>query len=453
MIVDTRNIPRAPGRVPLIGHALSLARRPLDFLQSLPKTGPLVRVDLGTMPVYIPTDADLIREVLVTHASKFVKGRLYTRVEPLVGKGLATSSGPVHRRNRRLMQPMFHKERIAGYAAVMSERAQDLVDSWEPGQQLALEQVMGEYTIRTLAEVMFSADLGQPAVESVRRNLPVILKYMLLRAAFPTFLDGLPIPANRKFDAAARDMRAVIDQVVADTRRSEEGRRDDLVALLLDARDADTDEALTDEEVRDELVTILFAGTETTASTLGWFFHEVGRHPEVEKQLLAEIDEVVGAGPVTMEHVPRLGTVKRVLDEIIRLYGVTMLMRRTTEPVELAHTRPDGERVTYRIPADTEVAFSLYAVHRHPELYKNPDDFDPDRWLRDDIPRKSFFPFGAGNRMCIGDAFSWTEATIAIATILQRYTLAPVPGHTPRKATSAMVHPDHVPMTVVPRAG
>ncbi|MEU7486422.1 cytochrome P450 [Streptomyces sp. NPDC042319] len=446
-----RDIPRAPGGLPLLGHALRLARGPLPFLQALPQTGPVVRISLGTMPVYVPTSARLIRSLLTTHASKTVKGRLYTRVEPLVGKGLATASGEVHRSHRRLMQPAFHRTRIAGYAEVMSDRARALVDSWAPGQQLALEQVMGEFTIRTLAEVMFSADLGRPAVEAVRANLPVILKNMLLRAASPAFLDRLPIRPNREFDAAARAMREVIDQVIADTRRTTDADQPDLLSVLLAARDADTGQALTDAEVRDELVTILFAGTETTASTLSWTFHELGQHPEVEKELLAEVDAVVGDGPVTIEHVPRLTAVRRVLDEVIRLYGVTLLMRRTTEPVELRDTRPDGTEDVYRIPADAEVAFSLYAVHRHPELYADPDTFDPGRWVRDDIPREAFFPFGQGNRMCIGDSFSWTEATIAIATILQRYTLSPVPGHTPRKATSAMVHPDHVPMTVVAR--
>jgi cytochrome P450 len=443
--VGLQRVPRAPGAIPLLGHAWKLGRDPLEFLKSLRLAGDLVRVDLGTLPVYVATSAELVHEVTVTQARAFEKGRLYDRVRPLVGNGLATATGEVHRRNRRLIQPMFHRSRIAGYAEVMSHRALALAESWAPGQHIAVEQVMGEYAIETLAETMFSTDIGRPAVEAVRRNLPVILKNMLLRAASPKFLDSLPIRPNRDFDRAAESMRQVIDDVIATTRRSGQTGQPDLLSLLLDARDADTGDALTDEEVRDELVTILFAGTETTASTLTWAFHELARHPEAEKQVMAEVDDIVGTRPVTIDDIPRLVAIRRVLDEVIRLHGVTLLMRRTTEPVELGG---------FTIPAGVEVAFSLYALHRDPALYTDPDRFDPDRWLperRADLPREGFVPFGAGARKCIGDAFSWTEATIALATILARWNLRPVPGHTTREAASAMAHPDHVPMEIVPR--
>ncbi|MFD4243696.1 cytochrome P450 [Streptomyces sp. NPDC058525] len=438
-------VPRAPGGMPLLGHAWKLGRQPLEFLRSLRNVGDLVRVDLGTLPVYVVTSADLVRNVTVTQARAFEKGRLYDRVRTLVGNGLATAGGEVHRRHRRLIQPNFHHSRIVGYADTMSRRALALADSWDHGQRIAVEQVMGELAIEIVAETMFASDIGRPAVEAVRRDLPVILKNMLLRAASPKLLDRLPIPPNRAFDAAAQSMRQVIDDVIASTRRAGQPDQADLLSVLLAARDADTGEALTDDEVRDELVTILFAGTETTASTLSWAFHEIASHPEVEKQLMAEVDEVVGARPVTMEDVPRLAGIRRVLDEVIRLHGVTLLMRRTTEPVELGG---------FTIPPGTEVAFSLYALHRDPALYENPGRFDPDRWLperRADLPRDAFVPFGSGNRRCIGDAFAWTEATIVLATVLARWQLRPVPGHTPREAASAMAHPDHVPMEVVSR--
>ncbi|WP_455360046.1 cytochrome P450 [Streptomyces sp. SYSU K21746] len=445
MSAGLKAVPRAPGGLPLLGHAWKLGRQPLGFLKSLRQAGDLVRVDLGTMPVYVVTSAALVREVTVTQARSFEKGRLYDRVRPLVGNGLATAGGEAHRKHRRLIQPIFHQARIADYAHTMSSHARALADSWTPGQHIAVEKVMGEFAIETLAATMFSTDIGQPAVEAVRRDLPVILKNMLVRAASPKLLDRLPIRPNRDFDAAAQSMRQVIDHVIATTRRSGQTDQADLLSVLLDARDADTGEALTDEEVRDELVTILFAGTETIASTLAWALHEIAGAPEVEKQLMAEVDEVVGTRPVTIDDIPRLVGIRRVLDEVIRLHGVTLLMRRTTEPVELGG---------FSIPAGTEVAFSLYALHRDPALYVDPDRFDPDRWLperRGDLPREAFVPFGSGNRKCIGDAFAWTEATIALATILARWQLRPIPGRTPKEAASAMAHPDHVPMEVVPR--
>jgi cytochrome P450 len=395
--------------------------------------------------MYVVTSAELVHEVTVKQARSFEKGRLFDRLRPLAGNGLATANGEVHRRHRRLIQPMFHPQRISVYAATMSGNARALADSWTPGQHIEMEQAMAEYAIETLASTMFSTDIGLPAVEAVRRNLPVVLKNMLIRAASPKFLDRLPIRANRDFDAAAANLREVIDEVVATTRRSGQTDRNDLLAVLLAAQDDETGESLSDTEVRDELSTILFAGAETTASTLSWTFHELARNPEVEKQLVTEIKEVVGDRPVAIEDVPRLEAVRRVLDEVIRLHGVTMLMRRATEPVELGG---------FSFPAGTEVAFSLYALHRDPSLYAEADRFDPDRWLperRTDIARQAYIPFGAGNRKCIGDAFVWTEATIALATILARWQLRPVPGHTPREVASAVAHPDRMPMTVEPR--
>ncbi len=440
------SIPRAPGRLPLLGHVWPLWRDPLGFLKTIRETGDLVRVELGTLPVVFVTSPKLAHAVMVTHGPSFEKGRLFDRVRGLVGDGLATAGSQVHRRHRRLMQPSFHHARITGYCDIISSRARDLAESWQPGQHLAMEREMGEFSIVTLAATMFSADIGRPALEVVRRDVPTILKYMLLRAVSPAALDGLPIPSNRRFDAAAANLRRVIDEVIAATHRAGDTESPDLLSTLLAARDADTGDALSDAEVRDELVTILFAGTETVASTLSWAFYEIARHPEVEKRLLAELDSVVGDRPVTFEDVARLTYTRQVLDEAVRLHGVTLLMRRTMVPVELGGVT---------VPAGTEVAFSLYALLRDPEHYPEPGRFDPDRWLperRATLPREAFIPFGAGSRQCIGDAFARAEMTITLATVLTRWQLRPAAGHVPKEATAAMPHPDHIPMTVHPRA-
>ncbi|MGW7276128.1 cytochrome P450 [Streptomyces sp. NPDC054864] len=442
---ETIPVPRAPGGLPLLGHAVKLWRDPLGFLTSLRNNGELVRVGFGTMPVYVATSARMVHEVTVRQARHFEKGRLFDRVRPLVGNGLANSNGDLHRMHRRLMQPLFRPEHLTVYASIMSRRAEALAESWAPGQVIAVEEAISAYTIETLAETMFATDLGPSAVEAVRRDLPVILKNMLFRAASPRFLDRLPIRPNRAFDAAAARMRTVIEDVIVATREAGTQDRQDLVSVLLAARDTDTGVALTDTEVRDQVVTILFAGTETTASTVSWALLELGRHLDVDHEVAEEIAEVVGDRPVTLADVPRLHAVRRVLDEVIRLYGVTLLMRRATSDVDLGG---------HHVPAGSEVAFSLYALHRDPTLFEGPDSFVPDRWLperRTNLRREEFVPFGAGNRKCIGDSFSWAEATIVLATVLRRWALRPVPGHTPRAAASAMAHPDHVPMRVEPR--
>ncbi|MEV6397987.1 cytochrome P450 [Streptomyces sp. NPDC051907] len=440
------SVPRVPGAVPLLGHALALWRDPLGFLSSLRQHGDLVRVHLGTMPMVVVTTPDLVHEVTVRQAHSFEKGRFFDRLRPLAGNGLANADGELHKKHRRMIQPMFSRERIAGYSDVMSANAQALADSWAPGDVIDLEPAMAGYAVETLASTLFSTDIGLPAVDAVRRNLPVLLANLLIRAASPKALDRLPIPANRRFDQAAASLRAVIDEVVATSRAAGPTDHDDLLALLLAAQDAESGTRLSDVQVRDELATILFAGAETTAATLAWTFHELVSRPDVEDALVAEIREVVGDGPVTAQHVPALQGIRRVIDEVIRLHGVTLLMRRTTEPVTLGGVE---------LPTGTEVAFSLYALHRDPGLYDRAHLFDPDRWLPERQAqgpgRRAYIPFGAGNRKCIGDLFVWTEATIAIATILRQWRLVPVPGHSPREIASAVAHADRIPMTVVAR--
>ncbi|HET6353962.1 cytochrome P450 [Streptomyces sp.] len=437
-------IPCARGSIPGLGHLPRLARDPLAVLRTLHAEGPLLRLNIGTMPIVVATSADTVNEIMRERSKAFKKGRLFERVRPLVGNGLANSEGPTHLRNRRLIQPMFYKERIADYAQIMSDRAETLAGSWSAGQQIDVDQVMGLYAIETLAATLFSTDIGRPAVESVREDLPIILKYMLRRALAPKFMDNWPV--WRQFDRSAARMRSVIDDVIAKTRASEPGSRTDLLSLLLSARD-ETGAGLTDEEVRDELTTMLFAGTETTASTLSWALHHLSEHPEIERELLAEIDNVVGDRPVTFADVPQLPSTTRVLDEVIRLHGVVTLMRRTTEQVTIGG---------YELPPDTEVLLSLYALHRHPELYPDPDRFDPGRWLPEHVaqrPREHVLPFGAGTRKCIGDKFSWMEATITLATILPRWKLRPAPGsRPPTESTSSMAHPTRMPMIVHPRS-
>jgi cytochrome P450 len=323
----------------------------------------------------------------------------------------------------------------------MATRARKLSDSLRPDQRLEVDKAMSGFAIGALAECMFSSELGASAVESVQRIIPVILETMLVRAVSPPVADRWPVSANRRFIAAARELRTVIDGVIAETGRSGSGRSD-LVSLLMNAQDPETGLGLTLEDVRDELATMQFAGTETTAATLTWAFHELARHPDIEDKTVEEIDRVVGDRELTYEHVSRLVYVRKVVQEALRLHGVTMVMRRV---------RRDAPAVLggYEIPAGTEVVASLYAVNRHPGLYKDPETFDPDR---EQPPHRVRLGFGTGRRKCIGEGFSLMEATILLATVLRRWRLRPVPGHTVKEAVAAMSHADSMPMTVTPRA-
>lgn len=445
MSAELKAVPRAPKRLPLVGHALPLLRHPLDFMKSLRDTGDLVRVDVGTLPIYFVTSAELTHELLVTKARNFDKGRFFVRARTLVGDALPTAPSDIHKRHRRLMQPMFHHARIAGYADVMAKRAREMADAWEPGQTIAVDEELAQFSVGTLAQTMFSADISRPAAEAVISDVPILLKNALVRAVTPRLLDKVPIPANRRFDAAATRLRKVIDDVIAISHQQGDADCQDLLSTLMAARDADTGDKLSDREIRDELVAIMFAGTETTASTLAWTFHELASHPEVEERLLAELDDLIGDRPITFDDVAKLEYMDRVLKEISRMHSVPLLMRQSTAPVRL------GGR---ELPVGTEIGFSLYALHRDPRLYTDPERFDPDRWLPErsaDLPREGYVPFGSGNRKCIGDGFAWTEIVITLATVLTRWKFQLQPGHTVKEVASAVAHPDSLPMTVTPR--
>ncbi|MGW4029576.1 cytochrome P450 [Streptomyces sp. NPDC004838] len=444
---DLKSIPRVPGAVPLIGHALKIWRDPLEFLKSLPAYGDLVRLDLGTLPVYVVTSAELAYQVLATKSRSFEKGRFFDRVRPFAGNGLANSDGEFHRKHRRLIQPMFSKDRIAQYSEIMGRKATAMVESWKPGDVVEVQKEVTTYGVETLAETLFSTGVDKSLVDAIHQNLPVLMKNMLLRAASPKILDRVPVRPNREFDIASANLRKVIDDVILASRASGSADRQDLLTLLLAAQDPESGEGLTDTEVRDELTIILYAGVETTAATISWAVHHLAGHPEAEEKLIAEIDEVVGDRPVTIEDVPRLPTVRRVLDEVIRLHGVTLLMRRATEPVELGG---------YLMPTGTEIAFSMYALHRDGRLYANPDAFDPDRWLPErqkaaGLEREHYIPFGAGSHKCIGDIYAYTEATIALVTLLAKWRLVPAAGHTPSEMPSTVPVADRVSMVVQPR--
>lgn len=437
------SIPQAKGAVPGLGHLPRLMRDPLGVLRSLHAEGDILLLKAGTMPMVFVTSPELLNEVMVKHARSFRKGRLYDRARLLVGDGIANSEGAKHLRHRRLIQPMFYKERLAGYAGIMSERAQTLADSWQPGTRFEAVEVLGHHAIGTLAATLFSHDIGRNAVVSVQEDLPVIMRNVLRRALAPTWMDSWPV--WNEFNRASARMRSVIDEVIAETRDSGPQDRPDLLSLLLAAVD-EQGIGLTDEEIRDELTTILFGGTETVASLMSWALHHLAENPDIERAVLDEIKAVAGDRPVGFGDVMSLPTLTRVLEESLRLHGVVTLMRRSSQPVALGG---------HEIPAGTEVLISLYALHRNPKVYEDPDRFDPDRWLPERVaarPREHQVPFGAGNRRCIGDKFARLEAIITVATLLRHWKLSHDPhAKAPKEATASMAHPTRVDLVVQPR--
>jgi cytochrome P450 len=433
--------------LPLLGHTMSLLDRPFSFLSSLRSHGEVVRIYLGPLPVYLVTTPELAWQVLAIDADKFDKGMVFDKIRPLFGNGILNSDGDFHRRQRRLVQPAFHRKQIAGYVQTMATAAADLVESWRPGDVVAVDKRMENLALTIVGRALFSTDLGRHVVAEAQRSMPILAKYVIVRAFSPTLVERLPIPANRRFDEAATRFRRVVAEVIA-AARAEGKDHGDVLSMLLRARDEITGEGMSDQQVHDEVVTILTAGSETTAVALAWFFHEVGQHPEIEQRFHAEIDQVLAGRPASdlgLDDIPKLEYTDRIISEVLRKYPLLILMRRARTDLDLGGVR---------IPRGTEVALSQYSIHHDPSLYPEPARFDPDRWLPDRaarLPNGAFIPFGAGVRHCPGHSFARTEIAIVAATVAARWRLVPVAGKPVHPKLSTTMRPNRLPMIAVPR--
>ncbi|WP_103342754.1 cytochrome P450 [Amycolatopsis sp. CA-126428] len=437
--------PIAPGRRILLGHTSSLLRQRVGFTSSLRAHGDIVRLFLGPLETYFLTSPELVNHVLVAQGTSFSKGIIFDRFRPFMGNGLVMSEGAFHLRQRRLMQPAFHGARLAGYADTMVRATGELTGTWRAGEVRRLDADLQRLAVTVVGETLFATELGRRAVAEAHRSIPVVLKAGMIRALSPRFLEHVPvIPANRRFDRAVDRLRRVVQEVITGWRATGEDRGD-LLSMLMLARDPGTGAGMTDDQVYDEVITLLTAGSETSAVALTWLFHELARHPEVERRARAEVDEVLAGRAATFDDVARLAYLRRIVSEVLRMYPIWILMRRALRDVELGGVR---------LPAGTEVMFSPFSLHFDPRFHEDPDRFDPDRWLPERaarIPKGAYVPFGAGGRQCIGQAFADTEITLVAASVLAGWELFPVPGVPVRLTVTSAAYPDRMPMTVVPR--
>ncbi|ADJ49978.1 cytochrome P450 [Amycolatopsis mediterranei S699] len=403
----------------------------------MPAHGEIVKLYLGPAPVYFVASPRLVHEVLVNEGPKFRKGAMFDKFRPFVGNGLVLSNGEFHLRQRRLMQPAFHRDRLTAYAEIMRRAAAEMSGSWRAGEVRQIDDDLQSLAVTIVGEALFSTELGKAAIAEARRSIYVIIQQGMIRALSPKFVEKLPVPGNRRFDEAIARMQAIVIEVIHDWRRDGTDRGDLLSTLLL--------AGMTDEQARDEVLTLLTAGIETTALALAWTFHELGRHPDIEARVHTELDEVLDGRPVTIDDLPRLTYVRQVVDEVLRQYPLWMLMRRTLTEVDLGGTR---------LPEGAEVIVSPHALHHDPTSFADPDRFDPDRWAPDRveaIPKGAFVPFGAGNRQCIGNRFAQNEIVITVATVAACWRLVPVAGKPVRVKFTSAAYPDSLPMTAVPR--
>jgi len=402
--------------------------------------GDVVYIPLGRQHIYCISHPDAIREVLVTHQNKFKKSRMLERARVLLGDGLLTSEGEHHRRQRRLVQPAFHRDRLAGYGAVMVERTAVVRDRWQSGQPFDVLQEMMRLTLAIVAKTLFSTDVDSEADEIGAALSEVFGLFEIILMPFSEILEKLPLPSVRRFKRARERLDATIYRLIAE-RRASGSDAGDLLSMLLLASDEEGDEGskggMSDTQVRDEALTLFLAGHETTANALTWAWYLLSQNPEAEATFHAELDRVLGGRLPSFEDLPQLRYTESVFAEALRLYPPAWgIGRRALEDFQV------GE---FLIPARSVVLMSPYVVHRDPRWFADPIAFRPERWLTEDAsrPKFAYLPFGGGARVCIGERFAWMEGTLLLAAIGQRWRLRLEPGHRVETHARITLRPKH----------
>lgn len=409
---------------PIVGCLREFRRDPPAFLtQAARARGDIVRFYLGPRAVYFINHPDLIRDVLVTHSRNFIKSRGLQMAKRFLGEGLLTSEGEFHRRQRRLAQPAFHRQRIDSYAQAMVDCSLRTRERWQEGETLDIAQEMMRLTLAIVGRTLFDANVEGEAAEIGRALTSIMQLFDRITKPFPELLNRLPLPSNFRFRKASRRLDETIFRIIDERRRSGQDRGD-LLSMLLLATDIEGDgTGMNDRQLRDEAMTIFLAGHETTANALAWTWYLLSQHREVEARMHAEIDEVLQGRLPTADDVSSLRYVDMVFAESMRLYPPAWAMGR--QAVE------DYPMDRYVAPKGSIILMSPYVMHRDERYYADPLRFDPERWTQEaraSRPKFSFFPFGGGPRVCIGEQFAWMEGALALATISQRWRLRLAPG-------------------------
>ena len=430
----------APDRSPVPGPSTWLPggaywafrNDPLAFFTDTARTyGDIAGFKFGPQKVYLISRPEWIEDVLVKSAGKFGKGIALERAKALLGEGLLTASGQHHLKQRRTIQPLFHRQHVQGFAEAMVDHAARWRDSVTPGAPLDLTREMSRLTLGIVGETLFSSDVQGDADEVQEALTDAVSNFAYAFIPGLNYLSKLPLPMFARMRTARERLDRVIHRVIAERRIgtpstsakatvAREGLpapRPDLIAMLLAARDPENpnEGGMSDTQIRDEAMTIFLAGHETTANAMAWTWHLLGSAPDVESRLHQELTAVVDGRIPTMDDVPKLEWTRAVVSEALRLFPPAWTMgRRVLQDHAVGdHTLEKGALVI----------LSQWVVHRDPRWWPEPESFKPERWTRaaGDRPKYAYFPFGGGSRVCIGEAFAWTEAILLVATIAQRW--------------------------------
>jgi len=405
------------------GHFFKFRRRPTEFLKELADLGDVTFMRMFSQPAYFLNHPDLVRDLLITSNSKFIKGRALQRSKKLLGEGLLTSEGEKHLRQRRMIQPAFHHRRIADYAKAMTEYAERMCGEWIDSESRDIDKEMMRLTLQIVGKTLFNADIDDEADEVGKAMTDLIEMFNYLLIPFSELLEKLPFPQSKRLKKSKETLDQVIYGIINERRKSGDDQGD-LLSMLLMAQDEDDGKGMTDEQVRDEALTLFLAGHETTANAMTFTWYLLSQNPEKEAKLHEELMEVLNGRTPTMEDVRNLKYTENVFAEAMRLFPPAWAIGRlATEEHEFGG---------YKVPKDALVLLSPYVTHRDKRFWEKANEFIPERWEKQGIKEAGqnfiYFPFSRGVRSCIGESFAWMEGILLIAAFAQKWKLRLDPG-------------------------
>jgi cytochrome P450 len=432
-INNFEQIPPGPEGNWLVGNLPQLQKSTLKFLLSLARDyGEIARYRIANITGYLVSHPDYIKHILIDNNHNYNKQNIdYQLLKTIAGNGLLTSDGDFWLHQRRLIQPAFHRKRIQGFAKLMTETTLEMLERWQSparlGRPLDISQEMMHLTLSIVGKALFSQDISGEA-DVVGKAFTFLNEDISARfqSVFTPPLSW-PTPRNLRFHSAKHDLDEVVTEIIQTRRREIENNIDpeeDLLSMLLLARDEETGKGMDDHQLRDEVMTLLLAGHETTANALSWTWYLLSTHPWQAERLQTELARVLSGRNPEVDDLPKLEFTHRVIKESLRLYPPAWIISR--KAIE------DDKIGGYFIPAGSDVAMSSYVVHHSPRYWENPEGFDPDRFTEarsKDRPSFAYFPFGGGPRLCIGSDFAMLEAQLVLATVAQKFRLDLVPGH------------------------
>ncbi|MFI2209558.1 cytochrome P450 [Streptomyces sp. NPDC020141] len=429
-----RRVPRAPGGLPLMGHAMSLIKDPLAFLDRQRRYGDIVEIRIGRRPAYILNHPDLVHAVLTGPSRRFDRGEIFTRARPLFGNGVAVADGTHHRDRRRAIQPLLNTARLPSYLDTMAEHTTARADSWSDGQNIDLNAEMADLTLNVVAATVFGRPAPAGAGSSIHHDLPIVVAGLARRAYGPAagLLDRVPSPERARYRNALAGIHRVVDELIS-------ADRDGPTMARLSAG---TDE----QQLHDDVTALIIGGSHTTAAAASWLFILLAGAPGIRQRLDEEVGRVLGGRPAAPSHLPELIHTRRIVQETLRLYPPIWLFPRRAA----ADLRLGG----HFVERGAQVFYSPYAMHRDPRWYARPECFDPDRWdpaRRAQPPQGACVPFAAGVHACPGGDFALAELTLLAAAVTARWHMDLTPGSEPVPVAGATLSPAPVTMTVSAR--